>query len=106
MPVVMKGGTSGCEHDYLPTLPTNWFTPPADGGSSTYKNPNLQWPTPSGNRQDASPDVPTSAPLEPRDRNATTEDICQQDVAGFGPNSGDETVFRGAPNTGTKGGPA
>ena len=51
--------------------------------------------------------MPTGAThSDPNATRSSTSDISQQDIGGLGPSTGDESVFKGAPNDGLKGGPA
>jgi len=100
MGVVMKGGTSGCRHDYLAPVPSSGSSQPVlnTAGSETqpgvytkaddydkkhFEHGTFTLPT-SGGIPEGSTDV--------QDPRATT--------------GGSQDVFKGAPDTGTKGGPA
>lgn len=102
MGVVFKGGTSGNRQDYL--APT-----PSSGASQPIQKTETHGATPSTvhfqahhfatktHQEQATPDFMPTGGTEARgtdlaDPGATT--------------GGDESVFKGAPNTGTKGGPA
>lgn len=107
MGVVMKGGNSGCREDYLAPVPSSGSSQPVldtstKGAVPSTVNfsggpfPNEKAPNVAIENERAS-FMPTGGTIP-----EGSTDI-QDPGASTG---GDESVFRGAPNTGTKGGPA
>ena len=102
MSVVMKGGTSGCRMDYLPPVPGSGAAQPVlDTATSGSVPGTVHLQAQSFEREHASsatPDfLPTGATFP-----ETGTDIADPTAT----TGGDASIFRGAPNTGTKGGPA
>lgn len=117
MGVVFKGGTSGRrDMDFSAPTPLKGVSQPvlmtethgAVPGNIHLQAEKFRPHTP----QTATPDfMPTGGAISIRNDDGTlskpsTPDIMQQDTLSLGPDTGDESVFKGAPNTGTKGGPA
>lgn len=101
MGVVFKGGTSGNRQDALPPVPNSGYAQPVlDTDTSGPIPSSILFPKARPHRggQDATPDfMPTGC----RPEDSGTD--CYDPGATTG---GNESVFRGSPNTGTKGGPA
>lgn len=115
MAVVMKGGTSGNRQDALPPVPSSGQAQPVLNTAGNKPQPDVFYNTnharPHRHGQHLSYDMPTSGATSHIDANGllsipTTEDVSQQDIRGCGEHSGNHAMFKGSPNTGTKGGPS
>ena len=116
MPVVMKGGTSGCREDYLAPTPSSGQAQPlldtsvhGEEPASIYfkaKNPHVH----PDHYQAQTPDFMPVGGAQSNDDTtgplSGSTDLRPQDISGMGPNTMDATNWAGAPNTGLKGGPA
>jgi hypothetical protein len=105
MPVVFKGGTSGNREDALPPVPSSGSAQPVlntETSGPIASTVNLFAGNFRPHAQTRTPDFMPTGGTIPKG----SSDIQQQDVVGLGPNSGDESVFKGAPSSGTSGGPA
>ena len=109
MAVVFKGGSSGNRGDYgAPTPDTGAPQPILRTQTSGQEPANVHFQAASFSvkvdpEETATPDFMPTGGTFPE----SSSDICQQDIEGiaYSETSGDRTIFRGAPNTGTKGGP-
>jgi len=101
MGVVFKGGPSGMRQDYLPPVPSSGAKQPVQDTSTSGPEPStVHFQAKEFERrhyQTATPDFLPTGGTE-----ATGTDLADP-TATMG---GDESVFKGAPDTGTKGGPA
>ena len=98
---IMRGGTSGCRHDYLAPVPSSGSSQPVLDTSGSQTQPGVYTKADDfskKHREQATPDfLPTSGSIpegstDVQDPKATT--------------GGSQDIFKGAPDTGTKGGPA
>lgn len=104
MGVVFKGGSSGSRNAD--------FTPPGpDGASIPIQRTETSGPIASTVRLQAEtfrPNMPQTATpdfMPTGGTDAAGDDLEDQSATNIGPTSGDESVFKGAPNTGMSGGP-
>ena len=106
MGVVMKGGNSGCRHDYLAPVPSSGSSQPLLDTSGKEKQPGVYTQaddfTNKKNREQATPDfMPTSGGIPDG-----STDVQEQGLPTSSVTDTDANIFKGAPDTGTKGGPA
>ena len=104
MTVVFKGGNSGNRQDASPPVPSKGYAQPIQHTETNAENPNAYFQAAHFEHDHinhATPDFMPSGGTE-----AVGSDLEQQDIRGLGQPFGDSSEFRGAPDTGTKGGPA
>ena len=95
MGVVMKGGTSGCRHDYLPNISGSANQPVLDTAGGSVPS-TVHFTT----REDIFP-MPAGGSIP-----EGSTDVAEHGVPSPSPSANPTDIFRGAPNTGLKGGPA
>lgn len=108
MPVIFKGGTSGDRNNYTSGTPSSGTPQPVvdtSHGNSTPSTVHFQAESfRPYEPQTATPDFMPSGGVFPD----SGQDVIQTDIANmdYCNSLSPSNVFRGAPNTGTKGGPA
>ena len=111
MAVVFKGGNSGSRgKDFSPQVPTSGIPQPilrTETHGPTPSSIHFQAENAKANADHYQAQTPDFMPIgaghaEPRDATHASSDIMDPGAT----TGGDERVFKGAPNTGTKGGPA
>ena len=101
MSVRFTGGNSGNREDASPPVPSSGFSIPVRNTETFGSVPSsvkFQATDPKAYPDHYQAHTPDFLPTGGTD--ATGSDLEQQDITGLGPNSGDQSVFRGAPNTG------
>lgn len=108
MSVIFKGsGVSGMRQNYPAPVPSSGTPQPIHDTSVSNAPDPIHYTQNTGNRQeDQDPPVPRGCHMYPTDLSSNLgPDQCQQDIVGTPGNpftSGEGTIFRGAPNTGTE----
>jgi len=104
MGVIMRGGTSGCRHDYLAQVPSSGASQPVLNTAGNETQPGVYTKADDYDKshfEHGTYTVPTSGGIP-----EGSSDVQEQGVPTSSVTATDSSIFKGAPDSGTKGGPA